>query len=348
MLGRVGQALFGNLRMKMLALVIAVGIWFYANGRVTQTASFDARIRVLPPAGYSLVYQSHDSGMVRIAGPGFLLSRIRSELTNDTVTLRRQLRPEELQEGWASLSVGPEWLQLGLTEREMVQLRFPAMVPGAVQVAASPVVEATRPVLPVLAGRPPEGLHVRGSATATPSEVTVKGPVVALEALDSVPTEELALWDMGVGYQRRLRPLRNWVDVQLPNGDTVNVPLTLSAGRVVVALRIAEEERETRTFEDRPLTLWVPQEFPYRAELEGGAPSVAVTIEAGRDAMGRLEPAHVRPYVDLTPLAEEELEPGGTGLYQEPVAVYLPAWAGDATATAEPDRVNIRLQNPTR
>ncbi len=64
--------------------------------------------------------------------------------------------------------------------------------------------------------------------------------------------------------------------------------------------------------------------------------------------MGRLEPTQVRPYVDLTPLADEELEPGGTGLYQEPVEVHLPAWVADATATTEPDRVNIRLQNPAQ
>ncbi|MFO8006262.1 MAG: hypothetical protein R6V05_00845 [Candidatus Brocadiia bacterium] len=348
MLKKIGQVLFGNFRMKLLAAVIAVGIWFYANGRVTQTASFECRIRVVPPEGYSLVYKSHESGMVRIAGPGFLLARIRSELTNDTVTLRRQLRPDDLQEGWASLSVGADWLDLSLTEREMVQLRFPAITPGAVQVAASPMTRATRPVEPVLTGRPPEGLYVRGTPTVTPSEVTVEGPAMALDALESVLTEEVPLWDMATGYHRRARPLRSQVDVQLPNGETVTVPLMLSDSRAVVALRIAEEERETRTFEDQPLTLWVPQEFPYSSELEGGPQSVTVTVEAGRDVVGRIEPAQVRPYVDLTPLAQEELEPGGTGLYQEPVKVHLPTWAADASVTAEPDRVNIRLQNPAR
>ncbi len=121
---------------------------------------------------------------------------------------------------------------------------------------------------------------MRGSATATPSELKVKGPALALDALDSVPTQELPLWDMGVGYHRRQRPLRNRVDVQLPNGDTVAVPVHLAEARAVVAVRIAEQERETRTFEDRPLTLWVPQEFPYSAELEDGPQRVAVTVEA--------------------------------------------------------------------
>ncbi|MHC4480485.1 MAG: CdaR family protein, partial [Planctomycetota bacterium] len=194
MLKKALRAIFGNFRLKAWALLIALGIWFYANSRLTEEELARASVDISPPPGHELLFQSQKSAQVVIAGPRALLSRVRSELNQNYLRLSYNLTEQDLDEGWAALRIRPEWLQPGLLERDFVQLKFREITPEHTRVFASPIIERTLPVNIRTLGRPAPGYRLAPEAEATPSEVTVRGPAVAVAAMGFVATEEVPVY----------------------------------------------------------------------------------------------------------------------------------------------------------
>lgn len=346
MLSKIGQVLFGHFKMKALALLIALGVWFYANARVTRTIPLDADVEILPPEGYARVYQDRTTAHLRIAGPEFLISRLEEEARQNPPRLRYALAESALEDGYAELAVRPEWLQFELTPQEMVQLRFPAIDPATVTVFASQIVEEMKPVEVAISGSPPRGFRVEEDPITAPRQVRVRGPAVALNAIESISTERVPVWDLRGGDHRKPLQLEAVVNVNLPEGQVVSVPVDLSESRVVARIRIVEETREERTFQDLPLRFMAPPGFPYEYQVQDGSTKFSVTVKAPPSSLTRLDASSVRPYVDLAPLAEEQVAPGETGLYREPVRVDLGTGVDYETIRVTPDRVTLLLKNP--
>ncbi len=347
MLKKLGRLIFGNFRTKLLALVIALGVWFYANARVAKRVSLEATVIVSPPPGHEILYQSHGSAHLRLAGPDYVISRIEKRARRNSLHMLRKLSEDDLREGRAALSIGKDWLDVDLPEREMVQVSLESVEPGMVSVFVSPTVEKVLPVEVRLSGSLPEGFSLKDSPTARPPEVRVSGPAVALEALDSLPTKEVALWDLRAARHLEERQLQGSVETKLPGGRTVSVPLRLERSQVTVVLEVIEEARKQKTFAGVPLGVRVPPtDFPYQWELEGDVRFVDITIEAPPSKIEGLEAGSLRPYLDLAPLAREKVAPGQTGLYREPVrlAADLPG----ARVGVEPETVTVVLKNPAQ
>jgi len=346
MLSKLGQILFGHFKMKAIALLIALGIWFYADARVTRTMSLDTAIEILPPDGYARVYQDRTSAHLRIAGPEFLISRIEREARQEPPRMRCAVAESSLEDGHVRLTVRPEWLQLELTPQEMIQLKFSNIAPATVTAFVSPVVEAMKPVRVVVSGSPPCGFRVEDDPVTAPRQVRVRGPAVAVNSIESIPTERIPVWDLRAGEHRKPLQLESTVSVGLGQGLEVAVPLDLSESRVVARINITEETREERTFQQLPLCFMTPQGFPYDYEVQDGSTSVSVTVKASPSALARLDAASVRPYVDLSALGEEQIAPGESGLYKEPVRVALSGDVDYDALRVIPDRVTLLLKNP--
>ncbi len=48
MLKRFTQAVFANFRLKLLAIAISLGIWFYANSRLVEDVPVTASLAITP------------------------------------------------------------------------------------------------------------------------------------------------------------------------------------------------------------------------------------------------------------------------------------------------------------
>ncbi len=126
MLKRFTEAVFSNFRLKLLALVISLGIWFYANSRLIEDVPVTATINITPPNGYALVYQSDRTARLRIEGPRSLMDTVREETLQGSLRMKYNMTVEDvrdMQSGSVTLDLRPSWLQLGLHEYELVQLR---------------------------------------------------------------------------------------------------------------------------------------------------------------------------------------------------------------------------------
>jgi hypothetical protein len=342
---RLRGKLLSNFRLKAASLLIAVGIWFYANQRVTEKVLIEAQLVVRPPAGYALVYQSQQTVYMRVSGPEALVANVQ-QLARSRPRAEYELHEAELAQGWASLRIRPEWLKLGLDEQEFVQLRFSEIEPKYVEVLASPVEQVAKPVRVVVTGSPPEGFQLAGEPRPVPDKVTVKGPSVAVRAMEYVPTDPLPIWNLRAGRHSPQLNLKAQTVVELDSGSKVSVPLELSDSQVTARIDMVEELAQERTFEGLPLLLMVPPTFPYEVELDATVQEVSVTVKARPLVLERLDRGVLSAYVDVSGLAGELIEPGSMAPYQEEVQVHLPPDVENARASAKPSQVTLLLRNP--
>jgi hypothetical protein len=348
MFKRFTEAIFANFRLKLLALAISLGVWFYANSRLVEELPITATIAITPPQGTVLVYQSDRTARLRIEGPRSLMETVRDEAISGALRMKYDMKPGDAHGGWATLELRSGWLQLGLHEYEAVQLSSRNITPAAVSVFVSPVADKALPVRVALTGEPPPGLRIQGEPATAPSQVVVRGPEIALNSMDSISTEDVALWKLTPGVFEEPRVLRRSVTVTLDNGQRVDVPVEPQDSTVQVHMRVAGETLTQQTFSDLPLGLLLPLQFPFEAEVEEGERTISVTVTAGAEELKKLTAADIRPYVDLTGLATEQIAPGASGPYREPVVVHLPIGLAVDSVQATPALVTVLLKNPAK
>jgi len=347
MLKRVLGVFFGNIRLKLWALLISVGIWFYASSQITEETTARAALNITAPSGYAVVYESDDAARVTIAGPRSLLDRMRGDLAQNHIQLSYNMTDKEAAAGWATLRIGAEWLRPRIPEEEYVQLSLREVSPAAVRVFVSPVRERTLPVSVRTSGAPPAGFRLADTPTCSPSQVKVRGPAIAVDAMKSVETAELALYNVQGSVDKPLS-LESEVQVTLDNGVTASVPVSPNPAIVTASVQIVGEEERTQTIENVPVLLLASPGFPYAAEFAQGEDTVSVVVRASPTNLRKLRPESVKAYVDLGKLGQERIEPGGSAPYKEKVQVSLPEEVTYSMTAARPDRVTLLLKNPAK
>jgi hypothetical protein len=348
MLKRVTDAIFANFGLKALAVAISLGIWFYANSRLLEEVPITASISINPPQDFAVVYQSDKFVRLRVEGPRSLMDTLRDEMLQGALKMKYDLTDKDLHDGWATLQLQPSWLQLGLHEWEYAQLRSRAITPDTVRVFVSPLKDKVLPVKVTLAGEPPAGLTLQGEPATAPSQVLVRGPAIALDSMDSVPTEDVPLWKLTAGIYEEPRILRKDVQVTLDNGQRVPVALDLSVSTALVSLHVTGQTFTQQTFTGVPLNLLLPLQFRYETQVEEDARTVSVTVSADAEDLKKLSAEKIRAYLDLTALAGEQIAPGASGPYREPVVVHLPAGINAAPVQVSPPLVTVLLKNPAK
>jgi hypothetical protein len=346
MVRNLAHGFFGNTRLKAWAMLLSLCIWFYAKSRLTEEMVVGGVIEVAAPPGYVLLYQSQNSARLRVAGPRSVLNRVRTDLAQGYVKLIHAMSEEEAAGGWATLRVTPEWLRTGLVERDFVQLSFRQFVPQELKVCVDSLKTRTLPVRFTPPGELAPGYRLSQLPSVSPTEVRVRGPALAVDALDSAAAEDLALYEPLAGDIRRTVGIRGEVEVALDNGERVPVTLDITPPTVTVTIYVTREEEVEDTYPNVPVLMMAPQGFPYEAQLASGERSVLVTVRATPAALKRLRPEAIRAYVELETLARAEIAPGASHPYQQEVRVLLPPDVPYSAARARPERVTLLLKNP--
>jgi hypothetical protein len=343
--GKTLAAIFGNFRLKLWALLISVGIWFYASSQVTEEETVRASLTITPPPGYALLYESDKAVRMTVAGPRALLNRLRNELAQSQFQLSCRLTDQEAAAGWSTLRVRPDWLKPNIPEEEYVQLSLRNVTPTEVTVFADPVRERVLPVDVRASVHLSPGFRLVEAPTCTPAQAKVKGPAMVVDALTRVQSNELSLYDVQENVHRPLA-LQNEAEAQLSNGTTVTVPLAVDPPTVLASILVTGEEERDQAFEGVPVLLMMPPGFPYTPALAQEESKVTVVVRAAPANLARLDTGAVKAYVDLADLAREKIEPGASAPYKEKVQVALPSEVIYTAAQAQPDRVTILLKNP--
>lgn len=282
------NAIFRDVGLKLLSLLVAFALWFFVNAGERDTeAAFQVPLELRNiPAHLMLVSPRTDFFDLRVTGPRTLLSRI------DRDRLAMALDLSGVRPGPAVFRLRPEVLDL---PRGVNVVR---LTPSEITLELARVVRKTVPVRLSFSGKPPIDLRVTEVKLA-PESVEVFGPAGEVDDVKAAETEPLDLSEATPGLVER--------DVGLVAPQEY---LSFSAALVHARVRL-EEPEQTRVLKGVPV---IVRNSEYRTELK--PVNVRLTLRGPQSVIEALELDHGAVYIDATDLAP--------GNYELPPQLDLP------------------------
>ena len=205
-----------NFGLKVLALVIAVGLWIAGHRDTERAIEVPVEFRNLP-ADLVVLDNRIDYVVLRLMGPRTLVSTI------DSDDLKLRLDLNGAKSGAVSYPLGASSFNIprGVTVARIT--------PPVVHLRLEPVVHRSLPVTVKLAGKPAAGYQI-ARTVALPENVSVSGPAEEVRRLTAVETLPVD-FDEKRGVSKRA--------VRLSNDGK---PLSIMPEQVEVSVTLEEEE----------------------------------------------------------------------------------------------------------
>jgi YbbR domain-containing protein len=177
-----------NLGLKVLALIIALGLWLAGQRDIERSIEVPLEVRNLPP-GLMVMDNRVDFVVLRLSGPRRLVS------TFDTETLRLPLDLSAAKPGAATFPLSSSSLNIprGVTVSRIT--------PPVINMRIAPVLRKVLPVSVRFANKLPEAFKI-ASVAVTPGNVAVRGPADDVRGLALAETVPLDL-EPGRGVIKR-------------------------------------------------------------------------------------------------------------------------------------------------
>jgi YbbR domain-containing protein len=212
-------ASFANLGTKLLALLIAVAMWFGVSWQRRERISergYRLPLSVANIPAKMLISSPLPAGVdVRLRGP---------------FTALRQLDPQKL-EAVLDLSNAPRGTRVYRLGPEDVnappEIEVVSVAPDELTVRLEPAVEKSVPIAPDLTGEPSEGLRVSDFAVDPPVALVV-GPESSVAKLTQVRTEPISVAGRRATFATAAAVIVDAPGVRLRQGAAVTVTVRLA------------------------------------------------------------------------------------------------------------------------
>jgi len=210
---------FRNLGLKILALAIALGVWFALSGQRRERISersYRIPLSLINIPARTMVASPLPGGVdVRLRGPFTALRQLEPEKLEAVIDLRnasageRQYRfaPEDI-------NVPPD-------------VEIIAIAPAEVRVALDRIGDKLLPIVPAFAGEVAPGVRVV-DVTADPRVARVVGPAATLERMTGVGTEPISLANRAATFSATTTVNPNAPGVRVREGQVVDVTIRIA------------------------------------------------------------------------------------------------------------------------
>ncbi len=178
------EFLFEEWSLKLLALAIALGLWY---GVTSRSAPATYRLRgvqldFLLPSDMEISNEPYDEVDVTLRGN----KRALDEIAVRNLVVRKDIG--DLKWGERVVRLSPESVTMELPSGVRIEKIEPSTIPVRLERSIERVLE----VEARLEGKPPSGFEVRG-IQITPKMVRVRGPQSHIEAMEKAHTESISL-----------------------------------------------------------------------------------------------------------------------------------------------------------
>lgn len=202
--------------LRLLALGIAIGIWFNASIEDRLASSekvVEASVSYIRPRGFIIINPVR-SVNVRLIGNKKAIRQLNPVMVDVQVELSRR------QEGSTTINLGPENV-LAPEGLEVVSIE-----PGTIRVELEQEVAKWVPVIPKLVGQPAPGVEV-GEPEVVPNQAWVTGPKSMIAQIDSLATYPVSLNGRTATFEETVPVLTPDPLIQIVQSSkvTVRVPL---------------------------------------------------------------------------------------------------------------------------
>ncbi|MEO8349360.1 MAG: CdaR family protein [Acidobacteriota bacterium] len=209
---------FRNLGLKLLALAIALGVWFALSGQRRERISersYRIPLSLINIPAPTMVASPLPGGVdVRVRGPFTALRQLEPEKLEAVIDLRNA-PPGERQYRFApeDINVPPE-------------VEIIAIAPAGVRIALDRIGDKLLPIVPDLSGDVAAGFEVVG-VTADPRVARIVGPAAALEKMTGVGTEPISLANRSATFSATTTVYPNAPGVRVREGQVVDVTVRI-------------------------------------------------------------------------------------------------------------------------
>ena len=168
------KRLLNNIDIKLLALAMAIILWFYISSEYNISAEryYDIEIRAINLNDHLSIKDIRDKVSVGIEGPQNILESLSSQKIVGTIDLQNIEEPGEYQ-----------------IEADVIipkNTNITKIIPNNIMVEVEEILERGYPVEYNLIGLPERGYSLEDEPEITPSEVTVVGPDSLLKQIEHV------------------------------------------------------------------------------------------------------------------------------------------------------------------
>lgn len=205
--------------LRLLALGIAIGIWFNASVEdrlVFSEKVVEASVTYNSPVGFIIASPGPQSVNIRLKGSKKAIRQLNPYTVNVQVDLsKRQIGPASISLATKDVYDVPDGLEAISIE------------PNTVRVDLEREVSLRVPVVPRFAGKPVAGSAI-GEPEVSPNQVLVTGPEPMLTRLDSLSTRPINLEGRALTFDERVEvvPPSPLIQIAPPGMVTVRVPIT--------------------------------------------------------------------------------------------------------------------------
>ncbi|HSS75796.1 MAG TPA: CdaR family protein [Thermoanaerobaculia bacterium] len=204
--------------LRLLALGIAIGIWFNASLQDRLASSerlVEASVSYNRPRGF-IIINPVPTLNVRLAGSKKAIRKLNPLTVDVTVELSQR------QEGMATINLGPE----NVTAPE--GLEVVSIEPPSIRVELAREVTQRVPVVAKLTGEPAAGAVV-GDPEVFPNQVLVTGPDSMVSRIDHLSTLPISLDGRAITFELSVPvvtpdPL---IQIEQPTKVTVKIPMSM-------------------------------------------------------------------------------------------------------------------------
>ncbi len=274
-----------NFGLKVLAIVIAVGLWVAGHRDVERAVEVPVEFRSIP-SDLMVMDNRVDYVVLRLTGPRTLVS------TLDAGDLKLGLDLDGAKPGSVSYPLGPSSFSIprGVTVARIT--------PPVIHLRLEPVLRRVLPVAVRFVNKPPAGQKI-GETSVEPGRVSVLGPAEEVRRLVSVETVPIDLEDTRSTMKRKVRL------------STDGKPFSFSPDQVEVAITL-EEEEVSRAFSGIDV-----QAKGFKGQYNVSPRSAYLRVSGPRHIIEKLELGTEQVYLNLKGLAPGE--------HSVPLSVSLPS-----------------------
>ncbi len=272
--------------IKLVALALAIGLWFYAVGEESVEVERTVPLEVLVQnKQMSILKSSVKNVRVKLVAPRTRISEIASKDIHATHVIGNEVKTA----GDYSFRLESREIRVPAPDIRVAEIN-----PEVVVVTLDEVIVQKLSVKPNFVGEPAYGYKVKeDEIQIDPNALLVEGPKGQLEKMEHILTERIDL----VG---RIRAFRRTVKLDLPEGIH-----PLSEAMIDILIPIKEESGE-KAFENVPIkVLRSPgQDFHYAISAE----TVSFMLKGPRLALEKLTSDKILAYLDLSTLTPGDHE----------------------------------------
>jgi YbbR domain-containing protein len=212
------RALVRNPGLKLLALAIAVAVWFALSGERrerTSERSYHVPLSIVNIPPRSLIASSLPGSVdVRLRGP---------------FTALRQLEPDKLEAVLDLTSAEPGERVYRLTAEDLnvpPDIEVISLSPQEIPFVLDTLSEKQVPVAPEVTGQPAAGMRIAG-VRAEPSTARIEGPAGTLARMTSVPTVPVSAAGRTATFSTPAAVLATAPGIRVRQGQVVSVTVLL-------------------------------------------------------------------------------------------------------------------------